>query len=139
LGVKSSQEARQLKDWPQRVDAVDAKIKEQANFIRNWDAHVKPPGPEPELNPLRRLTLEEAEEEWHVSQQAASRWQVDQHNLVVPLVGRPQSVSETEALTRDQQASRIPLAKLDGIIAMARKLQDWPLLEQAIEAWSTMA
>lgn len=36
--------AKRMKDWPLLERAVEAKIKEQAQFVEWWDANVQRPG-----------------------------------------------------------------------------------------------
>src|SRR5215469_2561931 len=67
--------ARKVKDWPLLNDAVDAKIEDQAEFVRWWDAKVRiNQGTRTDLNAERGLSRNIAEADTGISQQQVSRW-----------------------------------------------------------------
>jgi phage N-6-adenine-methyltransferase len=65
---------RKLGDWPKLVEAVDAKIAEQAAFVANWDKRVRANHRPITSAVARELSSRDAEAAWGVIHQTVSRW-----------------------------------------------------------------
>jgi phage N-6-adenine-methyltransferase len=70
--------AGKMKDWPLLEQAVDAKMAEQAEFVRWWDENVRRKGGERWIDPAERgnqgMALDEAQKRTLISNQQVSRW-----------------------------------------------------------------
>jgi len=71
--------AKALKKWEALAKAVDEKLKEQARFVKWWDASVQRPGGDKKSkNHSRRtglmISLSEAEKNGQIPQQKVSKW-----------------------------------------------------------------
>jgi hypothetical protein len=66
--------AARLQDWPQLEAAVDFIIEEQTDFIAWWDANVRRPGNQPNVQDHGHLSVAEIGADQGVSKQAISRW-----------------------------------------------------------------
>src|SRR4051812_10783941 len=102
-------------DWPALKEAVTAKIQEQQAFVVIWDATGginQSPGRGKTNAARHAFSVEQAQDEWGISQPAVSRDVTAFH----------------PAQTREK------LARLDGDIVKFRALKDWPALDEAVAA-----
>src|SRR5215471_844282 len=66
--------ARQLKDWPKLIAAVEEKTEEQKRFVKNWDVEVQDAHRPLTVTSGLQLSVETAEDKWGIGKMTVSRW-----------------------------------------------------------------
>jgi hypothetical protein len=108
---------RKLKDWPLLEQAVDAKIKEQKEFLANWNMKVVPLALAnvEQRSPGSTISLAQAVAAWGISHQTVSRWRAtfDEAELEDKyrkrLINGPHRVAFAQVRDRDHRLSEMEL------------------------------
>jgi len=66
--------AAKVQDWPLLLDAIDAKIEDQREFVQWWDETVRPAGQGKEITQYAVISRADAEDRTGIKQQQVSRW-----------------------------------------------------------------
>jgi hypothetical protein len=66
--------AQNIKDWPPLMQAVEAKLEDQREFVRWWDETVRRAGNQPINADQRFLSVDAAQQLTGITQQQVSKW-----------------------------------------------------------------